>query len=143
MNSHAKSFAASTRDGVSSAGLPRVARILVIDDEPQIGTTLRLLLAPDCEVLAVTNANEALRRISEREQFDLILCDLMMPEMSGMELYTKLQELAPDQVGRFIFMTGGVYTASSREFLDRISNRCIDKPFDLAALRALIASSVQ
>ncbi len=118
------------------------ARLLVVDDEPQIGNTLRLLLQPDCEVSPMTSARAAVSRIERGDRFDIIFCDLMMPDMSGMQFHASLMEIAPDQANAVVFMTGGVYLESSREFLSRISNRCIDKPFDLPQLRALIASRI-
>ncbi len=90
----------------------------------------------------MTSARAAVARIQRGDRFDVIFCDLMMPDMSGMQFHASLMEIAPDQADAVVFMTGGVYLESSREFLGRISNRCIDKPFDLPQLRALIASRV-
>jgi CheY-like chemotaxis protein len=133
-------------NGLDSQGripFARTARLLVVDDEPQIGNTLRLLLQPECDVSPTTSARAALARIQAGERFDVIFCDLMMPEMSGMDFHASLLEKNADQADRVVFMTGGVYTASSREFLERMSDRCIEKPFDMAQLRALIASRVR
>ena len=129
-------------DSVPSSRLTRTAKLLVVDDEPQIGNTLRLLLQPECEVSPMTSARAAVARIAQGDRFDVIFCDLMMPDMSGMQFHASLMQIAPDQADAVVFMTGGVYLESSRAFLDRISNRCIDKPFDLPELRELIASRV-
>lgn len=127
----------------SPSRLPRVAKLLIVDDEPQIGNTLRLLLQPECEVSPMTSARAALARLARGEKFDVIFCDLMMPDMSGMQFHAELREFSPEQADAVVFMTGGAYLESSREFLEQMSSRCIDKPFDFAQLRALIASRVR
>jgi CheY-like chemotaxis protein len=116
--------------------------LLVVDDEPQIGRTLRLLLGPDHDVISVTTAREALERMSAREHFDIVLCDLMMPEMTGIDLYDALTRLGGDAASRLVFMTGGVFNQRTQEFLDRIPNERIDKPFDMSALLDLIRRRV-
>jgi CheY-like chemotaxis protein len=120
----------------------RRARLLVVDDEPQIGRTLRLLLDPEHDVIAVTSAREALDRVSRGESFDIILCDLMMPEMTGSDLHDALTRLGDDMAARLVFMTGGVFNQRTQEFLDRIPNERIDKPFDMGALLQLIRRRV-
>ncbi len=90
----------------------------------------------------VDRAVNALRFIAEGERFDVILCDLMMPQMTGMDLYAVLASEYPDQAERMIFMTGGAFTPAARSFLDDIGNQVLDKPFDREQLRALINSRV-
>ena len=121
-----------------SRGARRRARLLVVDDEPQIGNTLRLLLDPDHEVIPVTSAREALERIGSDRRFDIIFCDLMMPEVSGTDFYDRLALAAPELVERLVFMTGGVFSTRTNAFLEKLPNPCIEKPFDIAALLALI-----
>ena len=116
------------------------ARVLIIDDEPLIGTAL-LRLLPGHDVTVECAALPALARIRAGEIFDVILCDLMMPEMSGMALFERLREVAPALLDRVVFMTGGAFTAAAREFLDSIPNARLEKPLDLTALRALLSSS--
>ena len=121
----------------------RRGRLLIVDDEPQIGNTLRLLLHPDHEVVPVTSAREALRRIETEAPFDVIFCDLMMPFVSGTDFYRELEARAPHMLDRLVFMTGGVLSTTVNAFLDSIPNTCIEKPFDLSALLALINERVQ
>jgi CheY-like chemotaxis protein len=116
----------------------RRARLLVVDDEPQIGNTLRLLLDPDHEVIPVTSAREALERIKNDRSFDIIFCDLMMPEVSGTDFYKQLSTSAPELLDRLVFMTGGVFSTRTNAFLEKLPNPCIEKPFDIGALLALI-----
>jgi CheY-like chemotaxis protein len=101
-----------------------------------------LLLQPDCEVVPLTSAREALTRLSAGEKFDLIFCDLMMPDMTGMDFHEALKNLAPSHADRVVFMTGGVFSARSRDFLETVANTCIDKPFDITELMALIRERV-
>jgi len=118
------------------------ARVLVVDDEPVVGSSLVRLLTREGTVLAVTSAREALQQIQSGERFDVILCDLMMPGMDASALYDEVLEFAPAQAERMVFMTGGAFTARAREFLARVPNARMDKPFDVAALRALVRARV-
>jgi CheY-like chemotaxis protein len=123
------------------AALPageRRGRILVIDDEPMIGASVRRTLASEHEVIALTAAREALDRIVAGERFDLILCDMMMPVMTGVDLYGELVERAPEQARRVVFFTGGAFTARAQRFLEEVPNPRIEKPFEPAALRSFV-----
>ena len=122
---------------VAAAPLKR-ARLLVVDDELMVATVLQTLLAPEHEVLIQTYARDALEQIRAGARYDLILCDLMMPSMTGMDLHAALCAEAPDQAERMIFMSGGAFTARAKDFLAGVSNVCIEKPFDLASLKELI-----
>ena len=118
-------------------------RILVIDDEPMITRAVHRILAHDHDVVEVDTARAALDRIVAGERFDVILCDLMMPKMTGMELHAELTRQAPDQVGRMVFLTGGAFTAEARGFLDQAPNQRIEKPFDPTHLRHLVNDRVR
>ncbi len=116
----------------------RAGRVLFIDHEPALGRSLAALLAPETEVVAVTRAREALEHLGRGAAFDAIVCDLMMPEISGMEFYERLAAVAPAAMQRVIFMTGGAFTAQAREFLAKVDRPHLDKPFTEAALRRAI-----
>jgi PAS domain S-box-containing protein len=116
----------------------RREKVLVIDDEPMIGVMLRRLLAAHCDVLPITNPREALRRIAAQERFDAILCDLMMPRMSGIEFYTELSALSPELARRTGFLTGGAVTPQARRFLQEHADISLEKPVELGKLRGLI-----
>lgn len=120
------------------ASTPR-ARILVVDDEAAIGTAIQRSLARHHDVVALASGKEALTRLASGEHFDLIISDVMMPEVTGIMIYEELLRRAPDQARRMIFMTGGAFTIGSREFLSRVPNACVEKPFDMATLRGTIA----
>ncbi|MBI1947542.1 MAG: response regulator [Deltaproteobacteria bacterium] len=122
---------------------PRRARILVIDDEPMIGQAVRRILAKEHEVVVTTDARVALDRVRAREAFDVILCDLMMPQMTGMELHGELRKLDPALADRIVFLTGGAFTPAARAFLDEVPNQRVEKPFDAQHLRALVNDRIR
>ena len=120
----------------------RSGRILVIDDEPMITTTLGRLLS-DHEVKTSNDAREALGWLQAGERFDAILCDLMMPDMTGMEFHGQLDAIAPQQAAQVIFMTGEAFTVAARAFLDQVPNDRIGKPFDMHELRRLLSQCLR
>ena len=125
------------------AGAPRApasGRVLVVDDEPMVGRLVERALAPVHRVTAVTSGREALARLEAGERFDVILCDLTMPGMSGMALHERVLALAPDQAARMVFLSGGAFTAPARAFLER--HPALEKPFDLRALEAVIQARI-
>jgi PAS domain S-box-containing protein len=112
-------------------------RVLVIDDEPMLCSAVERILRPHHDVVLTTLAAEALPRLEAGERFDLILCDLMMPRMNGMDFHAALQRLRPELTGRVIFLTGGAFTPQAKSFLERVPNRRVDKPFNARALLAV------
>ena len=121
-----------------TASSSRRGQILIVDDEPMILTSLRRLLAPEHEVTPVGSAREALHFVTAGRRFDVILCDLMMPEMTGMDLHAQLAALAPDLAERMIFASGGAFTARARSFIEERPGRYLAKPFDEHVLRSRI-----
>jgi len=121
----------------------RRGRVLVVDDEPLVGRAVTRVLAPRHEVVAVTSARDALDRLEADARFDVVLCDLMMPEMTGMDLHAELSRRAPSLARRMVFLTGGAFTARAREFLDGVKNARVEKPFDPEGLRGLVTSLLQ
>jgi PAS domain S-box-containing protein len=116
----------------------RRGRLLIVDDEVVFANSLRRMLSREHDVTVANSGRAALELLRAGERFDVILCDLMMPEITGMDVHAQLLQLSPEQAERMIFMTGGAFSPSARQFLDRIANRCFDKPCDLEALRAAI-----
>ncbi len=116
----------------------RMGRVLVVDDEPSMHATIRRILAADHEVEVVSKAVEALSLFRSGARFDVVLCDVMMPQTTGVELYRALKDIDPAQAARVVFMTGGAFTPTAREFLDASANRRIEKPFQVEGLRALV-----
>ncbi len=115
------------------------ARILIVDDEEAIGMAIRRLLV-DHEVVPVVDARAALRVLREGKPFDVVLCDLMMPEVSGAELFEAVSVTDPAQASRFVFLTGGAFTAQTHDFLEKCDRPKILKPFTAADLRRAVAT---
>jgi CheY-like chemotaxis protein len=119
------------------APTPQAARILVLDDEEMIGTILRRVLKAH-DVTVLTNARDALAHLASGARYDAILCDLMMPVMSGVEFHQALSRQFPDQVDALIFLTGGAFSNETAAFLASVPNMQLAKPFDANNLRALV-----
>jgi CheY-like chemotaxis protein len=126
--------------GVSSADETpiRRARVLVVDDEQLITMAVQRALSLQHEVRSFDRAEAAFECVSQGERFDVILCDLMMPDMSGMELHAWVSRIAPDQAARMVFLTGGIFTTGARAFLAAVPNTHIEKPFDTHRLRLVV-----
>jgi CheY-like chemotaxis protein len=118
------------------------ARILVVDDEIILGNALRRSLR-EYDVVALANAKDALARISAGERFDFILCDIMMPELTGVDFYERVLRLEPDQADRIVFMTGGAITPRTEQFLSTTVNPVIEKPFGPQRVRDLIRERLE
>ena len=112
-------------------------RVLVIDDEPVLANIIARMLRHEYQVEVVIDARVALERLLQ-EPHDVVLCDLMMPAMTGMDLYEEVTRHRPELGDRFVFMTGGAFTDRASEFLSRVPNDRIDKPFNRSALKALL-----
>lgn len=116
----------------------RRGRILIVDDEPLVSQAIRRSLQREHEVIMLTSAREALARLKGGEPFDVILCDIMMPDMSGIDLHEALARVAPELAARMVFLTGGAFTPRAREFLGQIKNPCVEKPFNPRDLQQLV-----
>jgi PAS domain S-box-containing protein len=121
------------------AVLPR-RRVLIIDHEPLVRESIAEALAADVDVTTAGDAREGLQLIvSEDQPFDLVLCDLLMPAMTGMDLYLEVVRAAPPIASRIVFMTSGVFTPRAKAFLENLSNPCLEKPLRIDKLRSLLA----
>jgi CheY-like chemotaxis protein len=115
----------------------RRARVLVVDDELPLASMLSRVLSDEHEVIIATSARDALDELTQKN-FDVVLCDLLMPVMSGMDLYRELKERLPGTEQRMVFMTGGAFTPRAAEFLTTVPNPRLEKPFDLNQVRQLV-----
>jgi PAS domain S-box-containing protein len=115
-------------------------RILVVDDDPLFARCVRRMLQRDHDVTLVDNGQDAAELLRDADAYDLVLCDLMMPGMGGMDLYEEVLVSQPSVAERFVFMTGGAFTSRAADFLALVGNRHIAKPFGTADLLALVQS---
>lgn len=140
----------SSDDAVPSS-LPRVitrrpdgkARILIVDDEPLILRSVARLLREQHDVETAEDGLVALQKIIEEGPFDLILCDLMMPSMTGMDLFEEVRRRSPETADAFVFLTGGAFTDRARTFLASVTNPKLDKPIEPNLLRSIITGAVR
>ncbi|MBN1206066.1 MAG: PAS domain S-box protein [Myxococcaceae bacterium] len=114
-------------------------RVLVIDDDPEVRAALARIIGPPHHIELADTAHEALQRMLDRKQhYDVIFCDLMMPDITGMDLYDTIAAQRPELLARMVFMSAGAFTPRAIEFLERAPVRRIDKPFDSARVRSLL-----
>lgn len=112
-------------------------RILVIDDDAGMVRAYRRMLV-DHDAVVVSSGSQALALIHDGDVFDVIVCDLMMPEMDGPQVYENITLSAPELAGRMVFCTGGAFTARTREFISRVDNQVLDKPISRDDLERLL-----
>ncbi len=131
---------ANERMGVADERSLVRMRVLVIDDEPLICTTLRILL-DEHEVRVVSSGREARELLAAGGSFDVILCDLMLDDFSGMDLARWLESARPDLLDRLVFMTGGAFTDEARRFLRGVPpTRRLEKPFSSEQITRILGS---
>jgi PAS domain S-box-containing protein len=114
-------------------------RVLLVDDEPTVLRAMTRLLQSEYEVVALADPQEALRRIELGERYDVILCDLMMPRLPGVELFRRCRALDGALADRFVFISGGILDQETLGLLGSVRNELLEKPFTQAELRAVLA----
>ena len=132
---------AGAHDGSADDGAARSAmrrRVLVVDDDRGVCDALQAALSLEHEVVAAQSSQEAMALVGVDVRFDLILCDVHMPEVSGIGLYQRLLSASPALAARVIFMTAGTFTQRGRDFLAAADRPLLEKPLDLSAVRALL-----
>ncbi len=121
----------------------RRGRVLVVEDHPLVGPALMDSLVGDHDAVLETTAKDALRRLASGEHFDVVLCDLTLPLMDGIDLYFALHEHDPETARRIVFMTGGPCGTRAEEFVRNTRNKVLKKPFQMEVLLAIIAARVR
>ena len=128
-----------TQVPASGSGTPAAARarVLVIDDDPGVGKALRLMLEDEHDVTALTSPRQALTLLTSDPGFDIVFCDLMMAELSGLELHQALASARPGYEQRIVFMTGGAFGPNELRHEAQIKSTVIEKPFDMRRIQSL------
>jgi len=132
---------ASLRAGATTAAMRR-GRILIVDDEPAVARSTARVLTRDHDVFVENEGARALERLLSDETFDVVLCDLAMPGMSGADLYETIAATRPELISRFVFLTGGAFSTEARAFLDSLPNVSLQKPFSIESLRKILRDYV-
>jgi len=110
------------------------AKVMVVDDEPHICRALdRLLTQEGHDVETISSAQTALERLNT-SRYDLILLDIRMPGMNGIEFYSHMKEIDPALQQKVICITGDIISAKNKAFLDEVGIPCITKPFGVEEL---------
>jgi CheY-like chemotaxis protein len=112
--------------------------LMVIDDEEMVRGSMRRVLEREHAVTCPKTSTEALALFDAGMRFDLIICDLAMPGVSGMDVHDEIMARDPEQARRIVFVSGGAFTPRMVEFLHSVPNRRIDKPYDPGELRLLV-----
>ena len=113
-------------------------RVLVVDDDAGMGRAIRRILEPHCRIVFVDSGEKAIAQLEHDSNFDLVLCDVVMPGLNGFDLHDWIMKNNPRLARCFLFMTGGVFTAAAKERLRRKAVMLIEKPFSPTGLRETI-----
>lgn len=127
--------------GTPAPAIVRQARVLVIDDEPAITRMITRALARHL-VVCVHGAEDATAALEADPSFDLVLCDVNMPGCDGLTWFREIVDRYPTIGERLVFVSGGMHDASIEAALSRLPVRRLEKPFELATIRALADACV-
>jgi PAS domain S-box-containing protein len=127
-------------DAATTSATAAPARVLIVDDDPRVARTFARLL-PGYDVELVGSGREAIDRC-RAQPYDAVICDLMMPETTGMGVHSALCASQPDLAARMVFVTGGAFTDEARAFLDAVPNLRLSKPVSADELRAAVREVV-
>jgi CheY-like chemotaxis protein len=113
--------------------------VLVVDDEPRVASALRRLLVAEHDLVDTTSPGLALAMLEAGERFDAVLCDALLPGMRAEEFLEAVAARSPELASRVALIIGGTVTPDAQATLGRVPSRLLQKPFDLATVRALVA----
>jgi CheY-like chemotaxis protein len=113
-------------------------RLLIVDDEVILLSTLARALKRQYEVTTLSSPEEALEHLASGASWDVVLSDVMMPEMNGVEFASRVVATRPELSGHIALMTGGVASPRAQAALQGCALPVIQKPFDPAELRELL-----
>ena len=129
--------------GVSPTPEPARPRILIVDDEPGMTQLLGRILRNGYVVVQESEPRKAVARVASGERFDLVLCDLMMAPIGGLEVYEGMVKAAPELATRFMLMTGGVTSYELERKVAGWRHGVLYKPFNVADVLALVRSRLE
>ncbi|MFH1807535.1 MAG: ATP-binding protein, partial [Pseudomonadota bacterium] len=118
-------------------------RVLVVDDDPLLRSLVNRLLGSRHSVVLAASGAEAIALLEQDSAYNAVVCDVMMPEVTGVDVFRHVQQQHPELVPRFVFMTGGIFTPTTREFLMLNPRPTLEKPFEPRVLRELVAEILE
>lgn len=125
----------------SVAHMAQRPRVLLVDDDRMVRRSLRRSLSAQCDVVEASGGADAIRLLGEDDGFDVIICDLMMPDVDGADVLARLEAERPSMVGRLVFISGGAFTVRGRSILDR-GCRVLGKPIEERELLDVVEATV-
>jgi CheY-like chemotaxis protein len=131
----------SSPSGPGSSGTPPPAprgTILIIDDDELVAKTIKRLLREQHDVQSERDPETAVARLVAGERFDAVLCELRLPKLSGIQVYTAIRGADRAKAERLVFMSGGVLDDDTEFFLQASQAQFLEKPFSIARLRAVV-----
>lgn len=117
---------------------PRRSRILVVDDEMAVGRALQRIVGKEHETTLITSGREALEHLRETRHYDVVFCDVSMPDLGGPELFEAVRRVDAALAAKFVFVTGGASTDAARSFLKTCEAPVLGKPYEARVIRAAI-----
>lgn len=118
---------------------PPRPRLLIIDDDPRFLTAISRLLKSDYRVSTEADSTKVLSRLQIEEPFDVVLCDMTMPDLGGPDVHRLVSETLPEYLPRMVFFTGGAVTAPAQAFLRRPDVMHMSKYLSPAGLKEEVA----
>lgn len=119
-------------------------RILIVDDELMLLYSLRRMLDDLYDVTIASGGKKAIDNINnQKTPFDLIICDVSMPDINGVNLYLYIAKHHPGLEKHIIFMTGGPMSVYLDEFFITHTTVCLAKPFEYGQLREIVQNCIE
>ena len=126
-----------------SENAPRRARVLVVDDEAMLVKLFVRVLSTEHDLAGEIDPRAAVARFAAGERFDVVFCDMLMPKMTGIDLYDEVERIDPAQAQRIVFLTGDIATPEARAFFARVNNVRLQKPIIPSTQRDVVRRMVE
>lgn len=118
-------------------------KVLIIDDEDSVRQTLSRMLKNHAQVDSAASVAEALTMLKHNANYDLLICDLIMPQQTGMDMYQHLLDKWPQLIARLVFISGGTFSDEARDFIEKTKSPMLAKPFKKKSLLALLPEQIK
>jgi signal transduction histidine kinase/DNA-binding NtrC family response regulator len=119
----------------------RRLQLLLIDDEPLVLRSLRRMLA-EHHVDTAQSGHDALLQLQKKHDYDLIFCDLMMPEMDGTVVHAEIERRMPELLHRLVFCSGGAFTSRTKQFIEQTQRPLVEKPLTRESFERVVSEQL-